>query len=132
MPAHETEPLLPSDARMAHAAQHHGPSFLHTTPGSAVHAARSETRRFLSSKVGHYAVLLLVSFDVACIFADFLISLWICEHTSCGGGGAEKGTGARGVERLGEVQEALGVVSLVFSCLFLAELVASLWAFGLA
>lgn len=28
--------------------------------------------------------------------------------------------------------EALGIVSLVFSCLFMAELLASIWAFGLS
>ncbi len=42
--------------------------------------SRRETRRFLSSKYGHYAVLLLVFLDVSCIFADFLISLYVCDH----------------------------------------------------
>ena len=44
-------------------------------PPSAVHEedqhnlkTRREIRRFLSSKYGHYAVLLLVSLDVSCIF----------------------------------------------------------------
>lgn len=85
-------------------------------------STRRQTRRFLSSLYGHYAVLLLVSMDVGCIFADFLISLYICDH-SCGNGDSVG-------EGLPKAQEALGIVSLVFSCLFMVELLASIWAFG--
>lgn len=42
--------------------------------------SRRATRRFLSSKPGHYSILALVSLDVSCIFADFLISLYVCDH----------------------------------------------------
>ena len=83
---------------------------------------RRQTRRFLSSIYGHYAVLLLVSMDVGCIFADFLISLYICDH-SCGKGDSVG-------DSLPKAQDALGIVSLVFTCLFMAELLASIWAFG--
>lgn len=83
---------------------------------------RMQTRRFLSSVYGHYAVLLLVSMDVGCIFADFLISLYICDQ-SCG-----KGDNVG--EGLPKAQDALGIVGLVFSCLFMFELLASIWAFG--
>lgn len=82
---------------------------------------RRQVRRFLTSKYGHYSVLLLVSLDVGCIFADFLISLYICEH-SCG-------TGQNVSKGLPKAQEGLGIVSLVFSCLFMIELLASIWAF---
>lgn len=85
-------------------------------------STRKQTRRFLSSIYGHYAVLLLVSMDVGCIFADFLISLYICDH-SCGKGDSV-GDG------LPKAQDALGIISLVFSCLFMVELLASIWAFG--
>ena len=85
--------------------------------------SRKQTRRFLSSKYGHYAVLLLVSLDVSCIFADFLISLYICDHTCDKGEPVDKS--------LPEAQDALGIVSLIFSCLFMVELLASIWAFGL-
>ena len=85
--------------------------------------SRRQTRRFLSSKYGHYAVLLLVSLDVSCIFADFLISLYICDHTCDKGQPVDKS--------LPEAQDALGIVSLIFSCLFMVELLASIWAFGL-
>ena len=87
-------------------------------------STRKQTRRFLSSIYGHYAVLLLVSMDVGCIFADFLISLYICDH-SCGND-KDEGVG----EGLPKAQEALGIVSLVFTCLFMLELLASIWAFG--
>ena len=85
-------------------------------------STRRQTRRFLSSIYGHYAVLLLVSMDVGCIFADFLISLYICDQT-CGKGDSV-GDG------LPKAQDVLGIVGLVFSCLFMVELLASIWAFG--
>lgn len=85
-------------------------------------SARTQIRGFLTSRVGHYAVLLLVSLDVSCILADFLISLFICER-ACGEDVDES-------RPLTEAQEALGIVSLIFSCLFMAELIASIWAFG--
>ena len=84
---------------------------------------RTRVQRFLTSKIGHYAILLLVSLDVICIFADFLISLFICERTY--------GRDLKAADSLEQAQEALGIVSLVFSCLFMAELTASIWAFGL-
>lgn len=89
---------------------------------SYVDPTRRQVLRFLTSKAGHYAVLILVSLDVSCIFADILISLFICEK-SCG-------SGHRAPKGLEDAQEVLGIVSLVFSCLFMAELLASIWAFG--
>ena len=76
---------------------------------------------FFSSKWGHYAVILLVSLDVASIFADFLISLHICEHSG------EEGFNPKPWE---DADEMLDIISLVFSCLFMLELVLSVWAFG--
>jgi hypothetical protein len=85
-------------------------------------AARGRLQRFLTSKWGHYAVIILVSLDVAGIFADFLLSLHICEHAG------EKGFH----EKEWDIAvEALDVTSLVFSCLFMLELLCSVWAFGL-
>ena len=90
---------------------------------SRVHAFRGRTQRFLTSKFGHYLVLILVSLDVSIIFADFLISLYTCEH-SCG----KDQSINKGLE---QAQNVLAIVSLVFSCLFMVELLASIWAFGL-
>ena len=116
----ERQPLLRSDLHLLpksshpHPQQPFKPSFISTT--------RHRTAHFLTSKTGHYSVLALVSLDVAGIFADFLISLHVCEH------GGEKGFDAAAWERASSV---LGALSLVFSCLFMLELGLSLWAFGL-
>lgn len=83
---------------------------------------RRHTRAFLFSRWGHYLVLLLVAVDVACIFADFLIELHTCEL---------KQRHRRIDPRWGTAQEALGLVSLVFSCLFMLELIAATLSFGL-
>jgi hypothetical protein len=89
---------------------------------SWVWTTRHRLQQFLSSKWGHYTVIILVSLDVAGIFADFLISLHICEHAG------EKGFHQKQWER---VDEVLDIISLVFSCLFMLELLCSIWAFGL-
>jgi hypothetical protein len=84
---------------------------------TTLNTTRRQTRRFLSSKWGHYSILLLVSLDVSCIFSDFIIQIFRCE------GRINDKNGATALE-------ALGIVSLVFSCLFMTELLASVWAFG--
>lgn len=85
---------------------------------STFDTARRYTRRYLNSKFGHYAILLLVSLDCTCIFFEFVVQLLSCEGKIS--------------ESRGEVaQEAIGIVGLVFSCLFMLELLASIWAFGL-
>ncbi|KAF2166831.1 hypothetical protein M409DRAFT_66392 [Zasmidium cellare ATCC 36951] len=107
MSTEEHRPLLPSDhARVRYASE-------------VTTSARRQTRQFLTSKTGHYAVLLLVSFDVSCVFADLIITSLACE------GHVKKDDASR-------VTEILGIVSLVFSCLFMLELLASIWAFGLS
>ncbi|KAK4575214.1 hypothetical protein LTR86_001066 [Recurvomyces mirabilis] len=99
-------PLLPSD----HA---------HTSPRPqrTLTTARHQTKRFLTSKYGHYAVLVLVSIDVTSIFADLIAQLLTCEGRIPPKDGST-------------VQEVLGDLGLVFSCLFMLELLASVWAFG--
>ena len=127
MASQETQPLLRED-RQAQRDAEHDHIHQHITrlaPGgeqSKVHVYRNQTQRFLTSKIGHYSVLLLVSLDVSIIFADFLISLYTCEH-SCGKKQAIN-------QDLAKAQDAMEIVSLVFSCLFMTELLASIWAFG--
>ncbi|KAM0344769.1 hypothetical protein ACHAPU_007142 [Fusarium lateritium] len=82
-----------------------------------VQGTKQKTARFLSSKAGHYSVLTLVSLDVLSMIADFILNLFKCEQ------------GKKGSD-WDLALEILGSVSLVFSCLFLFELVASVWAFG--
>ena len=123
MASNERRPLLNDDSEPS-AADLYGmeESYWTRVETSYLAPARKQVRRFQDSKYGHYSVLLLVTLDVSCIFADFLISLYICDH-HCGKG--------KDVSKsLPEAQEALGIVSLVFSCLFMAELLASVWAFG--
>ncbi|KAL2400292.1 hypothetical protein ABEF93_006921 [Exophiala dermatitidis] len=125
--AHESSPLLPSDRRYltrlhqsprdfiaCHIIKIHGEE-------SRVWQIRRSLQRFLASKWGHYFVILLVGLDISCIFADFLISLHICENA-----GDEKFD----YKDWQKANEALGYVSLAFSCLFMAELLGSVFAFG--
>jgi len=88
-------------------------------PNSTAYRIRNFLQWFLTSKYGHYFVLVLVTLDVAGIFADFLISLHICEHRH------------EDVHVLKGIDEALDILSLVFSCLFMLELLCSIFAFGL-
>ena len=93
------QPLLPSD--------HHIRDVRHAT-ASYASTARHQTKRYLTSKTGHYSVLLLVSLDISAIFADLLIQLLTCEGRVSGKDGEE-------------VSEVLDIVSLVFSSLFMAS-----------
>ncbi|TKA65592.1 hypothetical protein B0A49_04873 [Cryomyces minteri] len=68
-------------------------------------------QRFLTSKTGHYSVLLLVSLDVS----YFITQIFRCERKHLG-------------PEWETALNALGMVSLVFSCLFMIKLVASIWA----
>ncbi|KAF2002693.1 hypothetical protein P154DRAFT_488163 [Amniculicola lignicola CBS 123094] len=77
---------------------------------------RQHLHRFLTSRASHYSILLLVSLDVTVLFADIVISLVTCGHRS------------KSVE---DALEALATVGLVFSCIFVLELIASIWAFGI-
>ena len=126
MPREEQQSLLrngESDGRNTRA---HDGDYAESLEGeydkSYIRLTRRQTRQFLGSKLGHYSVLFLVTVDVACIFADFLINLYLCEHECCRYKNEYQG--------LHDTQDALGVVSLVFSCLFMVELMASIWAFG--
>ncbi|KAK2760864.1 hypothetical protein FQN54_002104 [Arachnomyces sp. PD_36] len=90
-------------------------------PSAPFHQIRNGLQRSLTSKTGHYAVILLVALDVSCSFADFLLTMYICEHA----GEVEK------VRKLGVGREVLGILSTMFSCLFMLELGVSVWGFGL-
>ena len=119
-------PLLLSDhsslARLSRGNDHIGRHILSVHgEDSWLWSSRKTLQKGLTSKWGHYAVLALVSLDVSGIFADFLISLHICEHSG------EKGFNRKAWEK---ADDALDVVSLIFSCLFMLELMLSVWAFG--
>ncbi|CAH0055738.1 unnamed protein product [Clonostachys solani] len=83
----------------------------------AVQSTREKVKRFLSSKAGHYSVLTLVSLDVLGMIADFVLRLFQCEQ------------GKSGYD-WDLALNILGALGLGFSCLFMLELIASIWAFG--
>ena len=112
-------PLLQSDRRrLKHVSKDFLARYL-VDPHSPAYKTRRFLQWFLTSKYGHSSVMILVILDVAGIFADFLISLHICEHS---------GEDVRVWQR---INEGLNILSLVFSCLFMAELLCSIYAFGL-
>ncbi|KAJ5896515.1 uncharacterized protein N7473_005914 [Penicillium subrubescens] len=82
---------------------------------------RKSAGDFLSSRWGHYLVLLLVTIDVCCSFAEFLVQLHVCEL---------KQNGYRVGHEWALIEEALGVTGLVISCLFMVELIVAVLSFG--
>lgn len=63
-------------------------------------------------------VLVLVSLDLLGIFADIFIALYTCEE-------------GQPSKTWDIVRDRLGIAGLVFSCLFMLELMLSIWAYGL-
>ncbi|CAD6441337.1 15246c73-b5ab-4eeb-ab8f-a38edd2a07b2 [Sclerotinia trifoliorum] len=82
--------------------------------------SRGYVRSFLSTRGQHYTVLLLVACDLIGIFADIVINLYQCDNDKEG----------KTDPIWNEVRVGLGIAGLVFSCLFMLELIASVWAFG--
>lgn len=80
-------------------------------------STREKVKRFLSSKAGHYSVLTLVSLDVLGMIADFVLRLFQCEQ-------------GKSSYDWDLALDILGALGLGFSCLFMVELIASIWAFG--
>jgi len=78
---------------------------------------RQKVQAFLSSKSQHYCVLSLVSLDLLGIFADIFLNLYVCEE-------------GEPSPKIDEVRNGLGIMGLVFSCIFMIELILSVWAFG--
>jgi hypothetical protein len=80
---------------------------------------KQKIQAFLSSRAQHYTVLGLVSFDLLGIFADIIINLYQCD---------EKDTDPI----WDDVRFGLGIAGLVFSCLFMLELILSVCSAALA
>jgi voltage-gated hydrogen channel 1 len=79
--------------------------------------SRALLQAFLNSRVQHFCVLALVSLDLLGIFADIFINLYTCEEGTPN-------------PKWDTVRACLGIIGLVFSCLFMLELILSVWAFG--
>ncbi|TPX12222.1 uncharacterized protein E0L32_007108 [Thyridium curvatum] len=82
--------------------------------------ARGRGRALLASREKHFAIMAMVSLDVVALLVDILVSLVACDW------------GRQDEPWVGETQEATKICGLVFSCLFLAELAVSVWAFGVS
>ena len=80
-------------------------------------AVKRIVQDFLSSTAQHYTVLGLVSCDLLGIFADIIINLYQCDEDDTD-------------PKWDDVRNGLGIAGLVFSCLFMLELLGSVWAFG--
>ncbi|KAI1850236.1 hypothetical protein JX266_004094 [Neoarthrinium moseri] len=80
--------------------------------------ARRDVQRFLSSRAKHWVILTLIVLDVAGILTDIFIALITCELDR------------RDEAWVRPTRDGLKNFSLVLSCLFLIELLLSLWAEG--
>lgn len=95
----------------------HGPASDNTFTSGYARWQR-QTRSFLSSRTKHFVILGLVALDVGAILADIFIALVSCD------------LGQKEEEWVEQSRDALHIVGLVFSCLFVLELLVSVWAFG--
>ncbi|KAH7152630.1 hypothetical protein EDB81DRAFT_789410 [Dactylonectria macrodidyma] len=118
-PADEERPLLHRrrKPRLPSLNLRHWNLHPHVPQQWTIQNTKQQTATFLSSKYGHYAILTLVSLDVLGMIADFVLKLCKCEQGKTG-------------PNWDHALDALGSMSLVFSCLFMLELIASVWAFG--
>ncbi len=80
---------------------------------------RRKAQAQLSTKKKHYMVMALVALDVSGILADIFVALIACDKHE---------QNEKWVE---DIRNGLKTASLVFSCLFLIELILTVWAFGL-
>ncbi|KAM7199345.1 hypothetical protein V8F20_005740 [Naviculisporaceae sp. PSN 640] len=79
---------------------------------------RHKAKEFLESKSKHYIILAMVVLDVAGILADIFISLMACD------------LGKKDDRWVQRSEEILYIVGVVFSSLFLVELLVTVWVFG--
>ncbi|ROV92372.1 hypothetical protein VMCG_09153 [Cytospora schulzeri] len=79
---------------------------------------RYRCKGLLVSKQKHYFTLGLVALDVSCLLADLFIALIDCDER------------IKNDAWVPGVREGLEIAGLVFSCLFMVELIMCLWAFG--
>lgn len=80
---------------------------------------RQQARDVLSSHFKHYFIVALVSLDVTAILAEIFVTLVACDLE-------QKDAAWTEIAR-----EVLHPTALVLTCLFVAELSLSVWAFGL-
>jgi hypothetical protein len=79
---------------------------------------RRRGREMLSSKKKHYLAMTLVALDVVAILTDVFVALVACDM------------GQEDEQWVDETRAVLKKVELVFSAMFLVELLLTIWAFG--
>lgn len=99
----ESHPLLPSTS--------------HSTAATYARLRR-KTQYHLSTKKKHYMVMALVALDVSGILADIFVALIACDKHE------------QNEKWVADIRDGLKTASLVFSCMFLAELGITVLAFG--
>lgn len=90
-----------------------------SVPASTYRRTQQRCQALLISKKKHYFILALVALDVTCLLTGILIALIDCDKR------------IKNDAWVPEVREDLERAGLVFSCLFLLELLLCLWSFGL-
>lgn len=113
--SNEQQPLLEDQADTVQSTDEQDQSKEET---SAYARHRRSCQHLLISKQKHYLILALVALDVSCLLADIFIALIDCDDR------------IKNDEWVPDVREGLEHAGLVFSCLFLVELILCLWAFG--
>ncbi|KUI55441.1 Voltage-gated hydrogen channel 1 [Cytospora mali] len=106
----EQEPLLQSQDDSA---QQQSPDEVSTYA-----RRRQRCQGMLLSKQKHYFTLALVALDVSCLLADIFIALIDCDER------------IKNDAWVPGVRQGLEDAGLVFSCMFMVELIMCLWAFG--
>ncbi|KAI1418603.1 hypothetical protein F5Y13DRAFT_3179 [Hypoxylon sp. FL1857] len=86
---------------------------------SGYHRAKVATSRFMNSRAKHWVILVLIILDVAGILSDIFIALITCE------------IGIEHDEWVAPTRNSLTTFSLTLSCVFLVELLLSVFADGL-
>ncbi|KAI9711097.1 MAG: hypothetical protein M1812_007291 [Candelaria pacifica] len=117
MARNSSEPLLAQDRSAMRAAAHDEIHLI--KPSSERYRVRHAVQQFLTSKTGHSLVLILVALSASCILANMIIALVRCEEKS---------------EDHGLVigNMVLSTISLGVACVFVGELLAAIFAFGIS
>lgn len=110
----EQQHLLEDEADATQETNHHDENGI-----SSYSRHRHSCQDLLISKQKHYFILALVALDVSCLLAGLFIALIDCDER------------IKNDAWVPAVREGLEHAGLVFSCLFLAELLLCIWAFGL-
>ncbi|KAI1762151.1 hypothetical protein GGR53DRAFT_432614 [Hypoxylon sp. FL1150] len=114
----DNTPLLEQDAdSVSHDNQQQGSSD-DCTWRSSYDRAQKATSRFMNSRAKHWLILVLIILDIAGILSDIFIALITCE------------IGVENDEWVAPTRNALTIFSLSLSCVFLVELLMSVFADG--